>query len=82
MTNVALLKEKIHASGLKMTFIAESMGVSRAALYAKINGITPFNQYEIDALCEVLGIKIGSEMKRIFFDRDVDKNDNINRSQA
>lgn len=76
MTNVELLKEKIRNSGLKMSYIAEFMGISRACLYEKVNGISAFNQFEIEAMCRCLGINLGSEMKRIFFDRDVDKNGN------
>jgi hypothetical protein len=64
-----LLKEKIRQSGLKLTFIAQYMGLSRAGLYNKINNKRPFNQYEIDKLCRVLKIKSAKEVEDIFFAR-------------
>lgn len=72
MTNTTLLKEKIRQSGLKLTFIAQYMGLSRAGLYNKINNKRPFNQYEIDKLCRVLKIKSAKEVEDIFFARWVD----------
>lgn len=72
MTDTELLKEKIAQSGLKLTFIAQYMGISRAGLYNKINNRRPFNQYEIDKLCRVLHIKLMKEKEAIFFARNVD----------
>lgn len=73
MTDTELLKEKIAQSGLKLTFIAQYMGISRAGLYNKINNRRPFNQYEIDKLCRVLHIKLMKEKEAIFFARNVDR---------
>lgn len=72
MTNVELLKEKIAASGLKVSYIAMRCGLSRSGLWKKINNITPFNQYEIEKICTVLDISIPQEKERIFFTTDVD----------
>lgn len=72
MTNTTLLKEKIAQSGLKLTFIAQYMDLSRTGLYHKINNRRPFNQYEIDKLCQVLHIKSMKEIEQIFFARHVD----------
>jgi len=50
MTNVYLLKKRIDASGLKIGYIANQLGISRQLLWKKINNITPFNQYEINCV--------------------------------
>lgn len=67
MTNVYLLKKRIDASGLKIGYIANQLGISRQLLWKKINNITPFNQYEIDKLCTILKIATLEEKESIFF---------------
>lgn len=67
MTDTKLLKEYIKKSGLKVTYIAEQAGLSRSGLWKKISNKSPFNQYEIESLCNVLGIKTLREKERIFF---------------
>ena len=73
MTNTKVLKERIANSGLKLSFIAQYMGLSRTGLYNKNNNRRPFNQYEIDKLCQVLHIKTMEEKEVIFFARCVDR---------
>lgn len=67
MTNTVLLKEKVDKSGLKVSFIADFVGISRQLLWKKVNNLTPFNQYEIDKMCEVLKITSLREKEAIFF---------------
>lgn len=67
MTNVELLKEKVRDSGLKNPFIADKLGVSRAAWYNKLNGKSKFNAEQIKVLCEVLHITSLREREEIFF---------------
>ena len=69
MTNTKLLKEVIEKSGLKVGFIAEYVGISRQGLWNKINNLTPFNQYEIDKMCEILRITSLKQKEAIFFAR-------------
>lgn len=73
MTNTTLLVDRIKRSGLKISYIAGYLEISRSALYRKINNITPFNQYEIEKLCTLLAIKSLKEKEAIFFAPDVDK---------
>lgn len=73
MTNKELLKKTINESGLKVGFIADFVGVSRQLLWKKTNNLSPFNQYEIDKLCEVLRITSLADKESIFFCKDVDK---------
>lgn len=72
MTNTGLLKQKITESGLKISFIADFVGISRQLLWKKINNQTPFNQYEIEKMCTVLKITKLSEKEAIFFAKNVD----------
>ena len=73
MTDTKMLRDVIAQSGLKIGFIARVIGISRAALYRKINNESPFNQFEIEKLCSVLPIKTLREKEAIFFAKDVDK---------
>ena len=72
MTDTKLLKEKITKSGLKLTYIAQCMGISRAGLYNKVNNRRAFNQYEIEKLCRILQIRSMEEKEAIFFAHHVD----------
>ena len=67
MTNSDLLKQIIEESGLKIGYIASFVGISRQLLWKKVNNLTPFNQYEIDKLCEVLKITSLRQKEAIFF---------------
>jgi hypothetical protein len=69
VTDTKLLKELIDKSGLKIGFIADFVGISRQSLWNKINNVSPFNQYEIDRLCEVLKITSLKQKESIFFAR-------------
>ncbi len=67
MTNTELLKEYIEKSGLKLTYIAEKMEISRAGLWKKINNLSSFDQYEIEKMCNILQIKTLRDKEAIFF---------------
>lgn len=73
MTNSELLIAKIKESGLKRGYIAEKLNTSYAWLDKKITGEVPFKAYEIQALCDVLGISDLKEKEAIFFAKDVEK---------
>lgn len=67
MMNSGLLVKKIETSGLKRSFIAKELGITRGSLYNKLNGISDFNLTEVVTLCRVLSITDSSEKERIFF---------------
>lgn len=67
MTNTQLLKDKIELSGLKISYIAAYVGISRQLLWKKINNKTSFNQFEIEKLCKILKITSLKEKEAIFF---------------
>lgn len=66
MTNTDLLKEAISKSGFKISYIAEKIGLTRVALTNKIYNRSEFKQSEIEALCNILGLK-NKERNSIFF---------------
>ena len=76
MTDTVLLDKLIKDSGLKISFIAEKLGISRTALYKKIKGIVPFTGPEIKIMCELLHLKTWAKIKPVFFADDVSKSDN------
>ena len=67
MNNSELLMSKISDSGLKVSFIAAKLGITRSGLYKKVHNQSLFNQREIYILCQLLGIKTLEEIKAIFF---------------
>lgn len=70
MTNCARLIEKIDKSGLRYSFIAEKLGISRASLSYKLKGKRPFKAMEIQSIAQLLGLN-DMEMIEIFFAKNV-----------
>jgi acyl CoA:acetate/3-ketoacid CoA transferase alpha subunit len=66
MTNTALLKEKIKASGYKIGFLASQIGIGEHSLSRKINAKNEFKASEIEQLCKFLKITT-KERSEIFF---------------
>ena len=72
MTNTELLEKKILSSGLKRSYIAMVLGITRQLLWKKVKNQTPFNQYEIEKMCKLLAITSLREKESIFFAHNVD----------
>ena len=66
MTNTTLLKAKIDASGYKMKYVADRIGLTYQGFLNKIRNKTDFTAREIKGLCELLHIET-EEMEQIFF---------------
>lgn len=66
------LKEVIQESGIKISVLADKIGISRQSLYMKINGERSFDQGEIMALKSNLHLS-DEQFMTIFFSDDVDK---------
>lgn len=60
------LKDKIQDSGISITHIAKSLGISRAGLYLKLNGATEFKASEIVKLRELMNLT-NAEQEQLFF---------------
>ena len=66
------LKEVIQDSGIKISVLADKIGISRQSLYMKINGERSFDQGEIMALKSNLHLS-DEQFMTIFFSDDVDE---------
>ncbi len=71
MTDVELLNEVIEKSGLKISFIAKKLGITRAGFYKKLKNEAEFKASEILILQEVLNLS-NLIRDKIFFARKVD----------
>lgn len=66
MTNTEVLRERVKASGLKLQYIADRMGISRHSLTMKIEGKYEFKPSEIKTLSGLLRIETPEEIALIF----------------
>lgn len=66
MVNSELLNQKIDASGLKINYILEQIGISANGFDKKRKNKTPFRTAEIYVLCDLLKLD-NSEKQAIFF---------------
>lgn len=70
--NNDLLREVIQDRGIKVSVLADKMGISRQSLHLKLNGDRSFDQGEIMALKTNLRLS-DEEFMSIFFSEPVDK---------
>ena len=73
MTNTALLEKLISDSGLKLSYIADKLGITRQALYKKIKGLAQFTGPEIKILCRLLNLRSWAKIEPVFFADNVDE---------
>lgn len=66
MVNTQLLDERIDASGLKVGFIVNSIGLSRQGFDKKRKGKTPFRVAEIYVLTDLLKLS-DDDKNKIFY---------------
>ena len=71
MTDTKALKGAIKSSGVSLTYLADTLGITRGALYKKLENVTEFKASEIVMLKRVLNL---SDKKRdeIFFNEKVE----------
>lgn len=65
--NVEKFGKKVEDSGLKQSFIYNSLGISKTSWFNKKKGKYDFSTKEIVKLCELLGITSLRERQDIFF---------------
>ena len=70
--NTELLRRAIDDRGIKITALAEKMGISRQSLHSKIKGDRLFDQGEMMALKTSLNLS-DREFMSIFFGNRVEK---------
>ena len=66
MTKTSLLEKYINESGLKKSYIAKELGLSRYGFNLKCNNKAEFKASEIEILCNLLNIGTNDRMA-IFF---------------
>ena len=66
MTDTDKFKCAVTSRGLKYVFLAEKLGISRAALWMKINNETEFKVSEVTVLSNIMGLT-RKEVDEIFF---------------
>ena len=71
MTDSEALSKAIENSGLKLTFIANKLELSREGFYKKLNNQTEFKASEIVKLQDILNLS-NKERDKIFFTHKVE----------
>lgn len=71
MTDTRRLKEVIEANGLKTSFLAEKLGISRQALLNKMSNKTEFKAGETLVLRELLNLT-PEQWESLFFTKNVE----------
>ena len=66
MVDVGLLKNKIEESGIKITVLADKMGVSRDTFYNRLENPDAFKLSEVVGLSKALNLP-SKEVRQIFF---------------
>lgn len=66
MQGMELLEVYITDSGLKKSYIAERLSITRQSFSNKLSGKTPFTLFEIKTLIELLDIKSSEDKINIF----------------
>lgn len=66
LVDTELLNKKIDESGLRITFIVNTLGISRNGFDMKRKGITPFRGSEMYVLCDLLNLN-REEKEKIFY---------------
>lgn len=62
------LREAMQERGISVNRMCDELGISRKAFWSKCTGKSEFKQSEIVKICELLGMKDGTE---IFFPESV-----------
>lgn len=71
MTNTEELERLIKESGLKKSYIAKEINLSRQGFKNKCENKSPFTSKQISKLCEILKITKLTDKERIFFAEEV-----------
>lgn len=72
MQNKDVLLQKITESGLKISYICNTLGVSTTCFYNRLNGKSDFRGSEIFVLVTLLHLS-DEEKRTIFFPNEVEK---------
>lgn len=68
--NVNILKSKIALKGITIDELAEQIGISKTAMYRRLNGKNSFKANEIMSMKKILSLNV-DELNDIFFTEEV-----------
>jgi len=68
--NVNILKSKIALKGITIEELAEQIGISKTAMYRRLNGRNSFKANEIKSMKSILCLNM-DELNAIFFTDEV-----------
>lgn len=71
MVNTQLLDKKIEESGLRIGYLVEKLGLSRAGFDKKRKGITPFRVAEMYVISDLLKLS-DAEKDALFYAKEVE----------
>lgn len=66
MINTSLLKSKLNESGLKTSYIAKSLNITKQSFYNKLNNRNDFTVEQAFKIQDLLGLD-SSDLRNIFF---------------
>lgn len=66
MVNTQLLVYTLKRKGVKKSFVAEQMGITRATFTNKLKGVSPFSLDDVKAIAKALELT-NKEVQEIFF---------------
>lgn len=69
MTDLQLLRQLIHDSGLKNSYIASRLGMTLQNFHKYLNGRTEFRASQIRVLCDILHIEDPALAEKVFYAR-------------
>jgi transcriptional regulator with XRE-family HTH domain len=67
MINTDLLEDIIRQRGMKKSYLAERLGVTRQTFDAYLKNRSEFKVSQVNALCEILAIEDPALLEAIFF---------------
>lgn len=73
LINTKKLNDRIESSGIKKSYLADEMGISRQALWGKITNKAKFTPDEQQYLVGKLDIRTMKEFRDIFFSNEVEE---------
>ena len=73
LINTKKLNDRIESSGMKKSYLADEMGISRQALWGKMTNKVKFTPDEQQYLVDKLDIRTMKEFRDIFFSNDVEE---------
>lgn len=80
MTNISLFKKHCAINGISIQEIADKLGITKQAMYKKLQNKAEFKQSQIALIIEYLNLN-DSECNAIFFGNEVEENSTMHENE-